>query len=214
MFGNIRKQREKKRMDRRIAFSRKKENPNKPSNPKKAAKLTSAQKDQKASNTEQSQIDARVAQSKADRESGRVAGEERGKKFLSQDFQGLPLERKKEMQYEGHRQAHRATQSANRQLLGDQNQMGIVGRGGVGYAQQADLMRKGQEAKNQVTRDVNKIDEDRRLKNMAAQFTIEEGEAANAGLDRQQAIDEIRLADERKKQKYYEDQANKLFSRV
>ena len=91
---------------------------------------------------------------------------------------------------------------------------GIVGQGGVGYAQQKDLQKLANESKGQATRDLDKLDADLRLKNIAAIFAGEQGEAAQRQLDKQLALDELKLDDERKRQRLFEDQFNRLFSRV
>jgi hypothetical protein len=118
------------------------------------------------------------------------------------------------MEFESNKGIQRQHQAANRRLLGEQGMHGIVGKGGVGYAQQKDLQRLANEARSQSQRDINKIDSDLSLKKLAAMFNIEQGEAAQAGLDRQLAIDELKLDEEQKRQRRYEDQMNRIFRRI
>jgi hypothetical protein len=93
-------------------------------------------------------------------------------------------------------------QSANRKLLGDQGQHGIVGKGGVGYAQQRDLQRLGTEAQAGAQRDISKQNADLRLKNIAAIYAGEQGEAAQSQLDNQMALDQLQFAEEKKTKKH------------
>ena len=118
------------------------------------------------------------------------------------------------MQYEANKGIQRSTQAANRKLLGDQASHGVVGKGGVGYAQQRDLQKMSTEAQSGVHRDLDKMNADLRLKNIAAIFAGEQGEASQAQLDKQLALDELNLNEEKKRQRAMEDQMNRLFSRL
>ena len=118
------------------------------------------------------------------------------------------------MQYEAQRNIERQHQNAQRKLLGEQSRHGIVGKGGVGYAQMNDLQRLANESQGQATRDIEKLNADLAMKKLAAMFNIEQGEATQNQLDRQMAIDELDLERERKRQRFFEDQFNRLFSRV
>ena len=118
------------------------------------------------------------------------------------------------MQYEANKGIQRSMQQANRKLLGEQGLHGITGKSGVGYAQQRDLQRMGAEAQAGVHRDLDKLNADLALKKLAASFNIEQGEAAQSQLDKQIALDELNLAEERKRQRFFEEQANKQFSRI
>jgi hypothetical protein len=171
--------------------------------------------------TEQQERDAmnqkvseQAQQSKEARNQARQEGRAYAEDVISRDVPGLNPEQRNAMQYEANRQIKRSLQSANRRLLGDQATHGIVGKGGVGYAQQRDLERLANEARGQSTRDLDKLNADLALKKLAAMFNIEQGEAAQSQLDRQMAMDQLQLEQERKKQKYWEDKFNRLFSRV
>lgn len=160
------------------------------------------------------QVAEKAAQSKADRNTARKEGAAYAEEVLGRKYEGLNPQNKQAMQYEANKGIQRSMQSANRKLLGEQASHGIVGKGGVGYAQQRDLHKLGVEAKGGVTRDINKLDNDLALKKMAAAYNIEQGEASQAQLDKQLAIDELQLADEKKRQRAYEEKVNNLFNRL
>jgi hypothetical protein len=162
----------------------------------------------------QSQIGVNAEAAKNARNKARQEGRAYAEEVISRDVQGLTPAQRNAMQYEANKNIQRAHQSANRQLLGEQSRHGIVGKGGVGYAQQRDLQRLANEARGQSQRDLDRLNADLALKKLAAMFNIEQGEATQSQLDRQLASDELRLADERRRQKHYEDQFNRLFSRV
>lgn len=159
-------------------------------------------------------IGEQAAESKRARQTARQEGRKYAEDVISRDVQGLTPNQRNAMQSEAYSGIHRAHQSAQRKLLGEQSRHGIVGKGGVGYAQQADLQRLANEAHGQSQRDLQRVDADLSLKKLAAMFNIEQGEATQSQLDRQLAADEIRLGQERKRQRQYEDRFNKLFSRV
>lgn len=160
------------------------------------------------------QVSDKVKQSKEDRKIARQEGREYSQDVLNQEMQGLDPVKRQAMQYEANKGIQRSMQQANRKLLGDQGLHGIVGKSGVGYAQQRDLQRMGAEAQAGVHRDLDKLNSDLALKKLAASFNIEQGEAAQSQLDKQLALDELQLADERKRQRFFEEQANKQFSRI
>lgn len=172
------------------------------------------QRQKEQADYEKSQVSQSVQQSKADRLAGREEGKKYAKEVLGRDVQGLDPVKRQAMQYEANKGIQRSMQAANRKLLGDQAQHGIVGRGGVGYAQQRDLQRMGTEAQAGVHRDLDKLNSDLALKKLAAMFNIEQGEASQAQLDRQMAIDEMEHANERKRQKNFEDRFYQQFNRV
>jgi len=171
-------------------------------------------REKEAAEFQNQQVSEKAKQSATDREAARQAGRLDTEEFFKKDVQGLDPEKRKALQYEANKGIQRGVQSANRKLLGEQSQHGIVGKGGVGYAQQRDLQRMGQEAQGQATRDLTKLDSDLALKKLAAIYTGGEGQAATAGLDKQMALDELQLQDEKKRQRNFEDQFNRLFSRV
>lgn len=161
------------------------------------------------------QIEQKTAQSAADREKGYGQGIEKVKNlFNDQSIQGLEPDTRQSLQYEANKGIQRNMQSANRKLLGDQASHGIVGKGGVGYAQQRDLQRLGIDAQAGVQRDLTKLNSDLALKKKAAMFAGGQGEASQTSLDRQMALDELYLNEERKKHKADEKKIYSQFSRL
>lgn len=160
------------------------------------------------------QVASKTQSAKQDRATARQEGKAYAEEVLNRDVKGLTDEQKRIMQNEANQQIKRAELGANRRILSEHGLHGIGGKSGVAYAQQRDAMRLANEARGQANRDLQKLDADQRLKNLAAMFNIEQGEAAQAQLDKQMAVDELQLGEERKKQKYWEDQFNRLFSRV
>lgn len=205
MFGHHAAKRQKSRLKKQQeSFNQEKSN----------WQAGSPEREQQLADFQNKQVADKTAQSASDREAARQAGRKDTEEFFQKDIAGLNPEKKKALQYEAHKGIQRGMQAANRKLLGEQSQHGIVGKGGVGYAQQRDLQRLGQEAQGQATRDLTKLDADLALKNKAAIFAGGEGHAATAGLDKQMALDELQLQDEKKRQRNFEDQFNRLFSRV
>lgn len=160
------------------------------------------------------QVKQDMAEAKTDRQQAREEGRKYAQDVLGQDIEGLTPKQKQAMQYEANKQVKRAMQSSNRNLLGEQSAHGITPKSGVAYAQQRDIQKQGQAAMGQNQRDIDKLNADLALKKIAAMFNIEQGEAAQTQLDKQLAQDQIRLEQERKKQKYWEDQFNRSFNRV
>lgn len=176
----------------------------------------SQDREQQAADLQNTQAKAKAAESKAEAQGSREEGRADIEAFLRKDYSGLGLDPKvrQAMQYEANKSIQRGHQSANRKLLGEQSQSGIGGKGGVGYAQQRDLQKMAGEATAGVDRDLTKLDKDLELKKMAAIFTAGEGRAAQDLLNKQLAVDEIQLFEEKKKQKFYEDQRNQQFNRI
>ena len=160
------------------------------------------------------QVADKTNQAKTDRKQGYAEGRERAEELYSRDVQGLDPVKRQAMQYEANKGIQRSQQQANRKLLGDQATRGIMGKSGVGYSQQRDLQRMAMDANAGVHRDLDKLDADQRNKNRAAMFGIEQGEASQNQLDKQMALDEIRLGDERKRQRQFDDQFYKQFMRL
>lgn len=205
MFGHHKRKREKRRLKRQKEELEREKNEIKEGAPER-------QKEQ--ADYEKSQVSESVQQSKADRQTGREEGKKYAEEVLNRDVQGLDPVKRQAMQFEANKGIQRSMQSANRKLLGDQAQHGIVGKGGVGYAQQRDLQKMGTEAQAGVHRDLDKLNSDLALKKLAAMFNIEQGEASQAQLDRQMAIDEMEHANEKKRQKNFEDRFYQQFNRV
>lgn len=202
MFGYHKANREKNRAQRQMkdfSHQQKKWEKGEPEREKKSADL---QKQQLADKTAQSKIDIDTA---------RQEGQKRAEELFSRDVQGLDPTKRQAMQYEANKGIQRSMQSANRKLLGDQGQHGIVGKGGVGYAQQRDLQKLGTEAQAGVHRDLDKLNSDLKLKKLAAMFNVEQGEVSQQQLNKQMALDELNLADEKKRQRRFEDQFYKNY---
>lgn len=205
MFGHHKRKREKRKLKReQEQFKNEKEN----------YEAQSPSREREAYEFQKEQIADRTGQAKEERKKAYEEGRARSEELFSRDVQGLDPAKKAAMQFEANKGIQRSMQSANRKLLGDQASHGIVGKGGVGYAQQRDLQKLGTEAQAGVTRDLDKLNADLALKKLAAMFNIEQGEASQSQLDKQLAIDEIQLNEERKRQRNFEDQFNRLFSRV
>lgn len=205
MFGHHKAKREKRRLKEKTSqFERE----------KSEFDAGAMQREKDAAQLQNQQVAEKSQQSKMERQNARKEGADYAQEVLNRDVQGLDPEKRKAMQYEANKGIQRSMQSTNRKLLGDQASRGIVGKGGVGYAQQRDLQRMGTEAQAGVTRDLDKLNSDLALKKIAAMFNIEQGEAAQSQLDKQMAIDELQLGEEKKRQRMYEDQAHKLFSRI
>lgn len=162
-----------------------------------------------AAENKKNTIAARTSELEGIRNTGQARGREDTANFLKQEVEGLNPQHKNALQYEANRGIQRNYRSANRKLLGEQSQNGIQGQGGVGYAQQMDLQRMAREEEGQVTRDVNKLDHDMALKKQAMILAGGYGEASQAGLDNQIALDEIDLLEERKKQQALENEFRK-----
>lgn len=127
---------------------------------------------------------------------------------------GMDPKEYKALQYEAHRGIHRNEQAANRKLLGEQGKRGIIGHGGVGYAQQRELQRAAQEQRGQANRDLTKLDTDIAAKNKAARGALELGYVGNSLLDRQIAEDAARYDEESERLKKNEKRASSNYSRV
>jgi len=177
--------------------------------------------DAEASAMQDYQVSQKAQKSKEDRVKARAEGREYSKDVLGQQMEGLDPVKRQAMQYEANKGIQRSMQQANRKLLGDQGMRGIRGNSGVGYAQQRDLQRMASEAQGGVHRDLDKLDSDLAMKKLAAAFNIEQGEASQSQIDKQMALDELQLGEERRRQRFFEDQAynqynrdNKQFSRI
>lgn len=206
MFGYHKAKREKKRLKRQVEdFAAK----------QKAYEAGAPQREKEAEDYKKSQVAEKTAQSAEDRKKAHAEGRQRVKDLYNDPtIEGLDPAKRQALQYEANKGIQRSMQSANRKLLGDQASHGIVGKGGVGYAQQRDLQKLGTEAQAGVHRDLDKMNADLRLKNIAAIFAGEQGEASQAQLDKQLALDELNLNEEKKRQRLLEDQIYRQFTRV
>ena len=206
MFGHHKRNREKRKL--------KKENENLV-NKQKAWEAGSSQREKEMEAEKEAKTAEKAAKSAEERKKSYAEGRKRVQDLYNdQTIEGLNPEKRQALQYEANKGIQRSMQSANRKLLGDQASHGVVGKGGVGYAQQRDLQKLGTEAQAGVHRDLDKMNADLRMKNIAAIFAGEQGEASQAQLDKQLALDELNLNEEKKRQKMLEDQIYRQFTRV
>jgi hypothetical protein len=205
MFGHHRRAREREKLGKeRSAFEQQ----------KKDYEAGSPAREKEAADFRKSQIAERSKEAQQERNQAYQQGRARSEELFNRNVQGLTPEKRNALQYEANRDISRNQQAAQRRLLGEQSRRGIRGKGGVGFAQELELERLGNEARGGVQRDLDKLNSDLALKKLAAMFNVEQGEAAQSQLDRQLAADELDLMEERKKQRNYEDQFNRLFSRI
>jgi hypothetical protein len=153
-------------------------------------------------------------QSKMLRHQGRQEGRAYAKDVLGQDIQGLTPNQRSAMQYEANKNIQRQVQGNTRKLLGEQGRRGIAPRSGVGFEQQREIQRAGNQAQGQATRDLHRLDADMALKKLAAGFNIEQGEAAQNQIDRQIAQDRQELMAEKRRARANEGKFNRLFNRI
>lgn len=206
MFGHHKAQRAKKKLKQEQSDFKQKQDAY-------SNEALMKEKDQEAAN--EASAKDKAAQSKADRDEGFKSGTQKVKDlYADESIEGLNPKVRQAMQYEANKGIQRSMQSANRKLLGEQGQHGITGKGGVGYAQQRDLQKLGMEAQGGVHRDLDKLHHDLRMKNVAAHFAGGQGEAAQGQIDKQMALDELNLKEEKKRQRLLEDQIYRQFSRV
>jgi len=207
MFGYHRNKREKKRLKKeRQAFEDERRRYDAERSTPEAIKQ---QADERKEN-----ISQQVQESKQNRQEARKEGQAYAEDFMKREVQGLTPAQQKAIQYEASQKINRDMQAANRRLLGEQGRRNIGKNSGVAFAQGQELQRAGQEAYGQSQRDLTRLNEDQRNRNRAAMFNIEQGEAAQAQLDRQMAIDELELSAEKRRQRALEDQLNRIFSRI
>src|SRR5574338_633680 len=150
--------------------------------------------------TEQ-QVNQLAEQSRQTRMKGLERGREMSKEVFNRDVQGLSPAERSAMQYEADRQIQRQMQSANRRLMGNQAERGISGKSGVAFAQQKELQRLANEAQGQTTRDLNKLNADRQMQNLAAMINLEYGEAGQAMQDVENARNRLQADEERRLQR-------------
>lgn len=162
----------------------------------------------------ESDIAQRVASDKQKRNTSEQEGKEKGKSLYNEEVPGLGDEKRSALKYEASRNIDRSLQKADRKLLGEQSRRGIVGKGGVGYAQRRDLHNMALEAQGGAQRDLTNLDEETRMKQLAQIFAAGQGEASQAMLDEQKAIDQLEHEEERKRQREFEDQVNRRWNRV
>ncbi len=141
-------------------------------------------------------------------------GFKQGEEFFKRDIEGLSPEKRQAMQYEANKQINRQQHADRRRLLGEQSQRGILGKSGVAFAQQKALAKQGLEEKGAVHRDLDKLNSDLALKKLAAVFNVGQGEGIQSHLDRQAAMDQLQLAQEKRRQRAAQNVFYKSFSRI
>ena len=204
MFGYHQQKREKRR------FKREKDYLNQE---KEAWEKNSPERERMESEAQKKHVEERVAHAKAERKSGAEEGRADTEAFLNKHVEGLDHEARKALQYEAEKGIQRSHQAATRKLLGEQGQRGIMGKSGVAYAQHRDLQKLANEARGASARDLTKIDRDLALKKQAAIFAGGQGEAAQRNIDRDLAMQELDYANEKKRQRNFEDQIYKQYNR-
>lgn len=177
-------------------------------------KGTQASSKNPSGGTMQQMANERARQMAENRKNDLLEGRKYAEESLNRDFQGLAPEKRAALQFEGNKNVERQHMAANRQLLGEQAQRGILPKSGVRFAQQKELQRLANEGYGQVHRDLEKLNADLAMKKLAAAINLEQGSAAQSQLDRQMAIDELRLEEEMARQRRQEDKVNRLFSRL
>jgi len=206
MFGHHKKIREKRRKEKAQQAEDFKQ---------KEYEAGAPERERLAEEAKKTKVQEKADEAAAGRKKSYAEGRERIKELYSDPtIEGLPEKERNAMKYAANQNIQRSMNSANRKLLGSQSQHGIQGQGGVGFAQQQELQRLAQEGYGGVERDVNSLNEKRRMQNIAAIFAGEQGEASQSQLDKQMAADELDLADEKRRQRMFEDQFYKQFSRV
>jgi len=205
MFGHHKAKREKRRMKREQESFTQQKNDWENQAPEREKQFNEQRK---------KQVSEKAAESEATRNAGWEKGINKTRDFLKEPVEGLDPQHKQALQYEANKGIKRSYQNANRKLLGEQSQNGIQGQGGVGFAQQMTLQDMARQNQGQIARDVNKLDHDVAIKRQAQIFAGGKGEEAQSLLDTQAAEDELNLMDERKRQRSFEDQFSKLFSRI
>jgi hypothetical protein len=152
-----------------------------------------------------------VEESKNARNQARGEGERRAEQIFSKQYTGLSPEERGALQSEANKHIHRHFQTENRNLLGEQSRRGILGKGGIGFAQQKELQRLASEARGESERDINKLDIEQRNRKMLGTVGLAEGEAAQNALDRQLAENRYDHEEERKRARRNEEMANRNY---
>lgn len=185
---------------------------------KKAEKMYNSAPAERSPEEKKSEI-ARIT---GERQAETAQAEERGIKkateFTGRNVEGLNPQQRSAMQHEANRQIENQVYHQNRQMGGKRSQSGIGHKSGIAFAQREAVQKGAQEARGQSERDINRLDADQRMRNLAAQFAIQQGEVGRSDTARQEAEDMLRYEDEKKRSRHFEKQlapnVNKyLFSR-
>jgi hypothetical protein len=154
----------------------------------------------------------RAEKSRMRREESEGRSRQKSEEFFNRDVSGLTPAQRRQMQESANMSLNRQMQGFQRQLTASQGRRGLGG--GAAYAQQADLARMGQEAQRGIQSDIGQMDANLAMKKLAAIAALEKGEQSLSANDYQQAIDELRMENERKQNKVSQDYFNRLFTRI
>jgi hypothetical protein len=138
----------------------------------------------------------RLSKDKERMDTDRSAARQYAEELLNRDVQGLSPQRRKQMEDQANFSMSRDLQNAERKLISSQGRRGM--RGGIAYAQRADLARMGQEGRAGIQSDLNRLDADSRNKNMAAMIAMEQGERGLMSSQYDRARAEIAAEDSRR----------------
>jgi len=131
---------------------------------------------------------------------------------VTTEIPGLSDAEKRAMQESANAQIDSQIQNYARQMAGNISRSGQ--RGGVAYARQADLARKGIDAQTQFQRDLVEKDADIAMRKLAAYMASLEGKTAEDILRRQQYFDYITGRQDKNRQdvyrRYYGDKYNRV----
>lgn len=141
-------------------------------------------------------------------------GQQRGVEFFNKPIQGYTPEHRAALQNQANAHINSTMHTASKKLLGDQASRGILGQGGVKYAQQRDLMRQGMKARGDAHNEVAKQDAERAIQKQAQVFAAGAGEASQANLERQEAKNDLRYTQERQDNKKMVKKFGKNLSRL
>lgn len=139
-------------------------------------------------------------------------GWKEGEELFNRDVKGLTPEQRRVIESNARRRLNRSLQGAQRDVLASQGASGI--RGPAAYAQQQDIRNAAREAEGDFYRDLEEYDPELALKKLAMMFNVQQGRRAQGHLNRQQALDEMRLREERAKQRELQEYFRGQFGRI
>ena len=138
----------------------------------------------------------RLSKDKERMDTDRSAARQYAEELLNRDVQGLSPQRRKQMEDQANFSMSRDLQNAERKLISSQGRRGL--RGGIAYAQRADLARMGQEGRAGIQSDLNRLDSDTSNKRLAAMIAMEQGERGLMSSQYDRARAEIAAEDSRR----------------
>mgnify|MGYP003500482853 FL=1 len=138
----------------------------------------------------------RLSKDKERMDTDRSAARQYAEELLNRDVQGLSPQRRKQMEDQANFSMSRDLQNAERKLISSQGRRGM--RGGIAYAQRADLARMGQEGRAGIQSDLNRLDSDTANKRLAAMIAMEQGERGLMSSQYDRARAEIAAEDSRR----------------